>query len=172
MLYTFCPMSVGLKMDIQYKCNLADYVEAQNVHVRRSVSYYIMLLGGGLCLLAGGLLALVGPFSTSVPFLALAVLWLGVLFVYMPFKLKRDFRKHPNFSRDCSVQVSETGLNSQSDVSTGETKWAAFVRFRETRNLFMLYLGGRMFKVIPKRAFSGAQLEEFRALLRQKLPNK
>jgi hypothetical protein len=136
------------------------------------VSYYIILICGGFCLLLGSFLALVGPFSKGLPLLALAFFWLGFPFVYMPFKLKRDFKKHPNFSRDCSVQVNETGLHSQSDVSTGETKWAAFVKFRETRNLFMLYLGGRMFKVIPKRAFSAAQLEEFRELLRQKLPTK
>jgi hypothetical protein len=33
-------------------------------------------------------------------------------------------------------------------------------------------MGARLFEVIPKRALSGLQLDEFRELLRQKLPNK
>jgi hypothetical protein len=159
-------------MDIQYKCNLNDYIEAQKVALRRSVSYYIMLVAGGLCLLMGAVVAVAGPFSTALPLLLLAVFWLGYPFVYIPFKLRRDFRKHPNFARECQVHVDDDGLRSQSDVSSGETKWAAFVKFRETPNLFMLYLGGRMFKVIPKRAFSTSEVDEFRELLRRKLPTK
>jgi YcxB-like protein len=159
-------------MDVQYKCNLEDYKEAQKAQLKRSVSYHIMLVGGGLCLLFGALLAFTGPLSSSVPLLLLAVLWLGYPSLYLPFKLNRDFQEHPNFGRDCHLQVNDDELRSQSDVSTGETKWAAFVKFHETPNLFMLYLGGRMFKVIPKRAFSASQLEEFRELLCRKLPAK
>jgi len=159
-------------MDVQYKCNLDDYKEAQNTQLKRSVGYYVMLVSGGLCLACGAILAFAGPFSSAVPLLALAALWLGCPLIYMPFKLKRDFQKHPNFARECWVHVDDDGLRSQSDVSSGETKWAAFIKFRETSNLFMLFLGGRMFKVIPKRAFSAPQLEEFRELLRRKLPTK
>jgi hypothetical protein len=159
-------------MDIHYACNLQDYIEAQKVALRTTVSYYIMLVGGGLCLLVGAVVAVVGPFSSALPPLLLAAFWLGYPFVYIPFKLRRDFRKHPNFARECQVHVDDDGLRSQSDVSTGETKWEAFVKFRETPNLFMLYLGGRMSKVIPKRAFAASQVEEFRELLRRKLPTK
>jgi hypothetical protein len=157
-------------MNIRYKCGLDDYREAQNVALRKSASYYFVLSGGVLCLLLGIVhLALTGSISSSLPEFSLAVFSLAYPFVYPHFKLKRDFDKHPNFGRECLLDVDEDGLRSESDVSTGEAKWAAFVKFHETSNLFMLYLSGSTFKVIPKRAFSALQLEEFRELLHRRL---
>jgi hypothetical protein len=160
-------------MDIQYKCGLDDYREAQKVALKRSASYYFMLSGGALCLLLGIVhLALTGSLSSSLPAFSLAVFSLVYPFVYPHFRLKRDFDKQLNFGRECLLHVDEDGLRSESDVSTAETKWAAFAKFHETPNLFMLYLGSRTFKVIPKRAFSPLQLEEFRELLRRRLTAK
>jgi len=159
-------------MDVRYTCNLDDYREAQYAQLRRSASYYIMLVGGGLCLLFGAVLALTRTFASAAPILLLALFWLGWVLAYLPLKLKRDFHGHPNFAKDCHVHADDEGLRSESELSSGETKWAAFTKFRETSNLFMLYFGGRMFKVVPKRAFSPSELEQFRALLRRKLSTK
>jgi hypothetical protein len=159
-------------VDVQYQCDLKDYLEAQNVALKATAGYYIVSIGGILSLVLGVLASLLGLFGAAWPMLALAVFWLSCPIFYWPWKLRRDFKKHPNFSRQCSLHVDENGLRSESDVSSGETKWEAFVKFRETPNLFMMYFGGRMFKAIPKRAFSAPQLEEFRDLLRSKLPAK
>lgn len=159
-------------MDVQYQCGLNDYIEAQKVVLGRSSGYYIMLVGGGFCLILGVVVAFSMRLADGLPALALAVCWFGYLIIYLPVKLRRDFSKHPNFSRHCNLHVDDNGLRSSSDVSSGDTKWGAFVKFRETPNLFMLYLGERVFRVIPKRAFSTLQLEEFRGLLRTKLSMK
>jgi len=159
-------------MDVQYQCDLDDYVEAQNFVLKQSVSYYILFVGGGFSLVLGLAIAFWGRFANALPALFLGIFWLGYLILYRTAKIRHDFKRHPNVSRQCSLQVDDNGLRSASDVSTGETKWGAFVKYRETPNLFMVYFGGRMFRVIPKRAFSTLQLEEFRELLRRKLPAK
>ena len=70
------------------------------------------------------------------------------------------------------LDLKDEGLYGTSAIGEGTAKWSAFSKLRETPNLFMLYMGARMFRVIPKRAFSPSQLEEARALLRTKLPMK
>ena len=147
-------------------------MEAQNIALKAGASYYILSIGGTLSFVLGVVTAFWGRFAVALPALALGVFWLSYPTLYWPWKLRHDFKKHPNFSRQCTLQVDNDGLRSQNDMSSGETKWGAFVKFRETPNLFMVYFGGRLFKVIPKRAFSAAQLEEFRELLRSKLPSK
>jgi hypothetical protein len=159
-------------MDVQYQCNVNDYVEAQNAVLKASVGYYILFIGGGFSLVLGMIVAYWGRLATATPALALALFWLAYPIFYLPAKIRRDFKKHPNFSRPCNLHVDDDGLRSSSDISTSETKWGAFVKFRETPNVFMVYFGGNIFRVIPKRAFAASQLEEFRELLRRKLPAK
>jgi len=159
-------------MDVQYQCDVNDFVEAQNAVLKRSVGYYVLFIGGFFCLLLGIVIAYRGRFANALPLLVLALFWLGYAILYLPTKFRRGFKKHPNFSRPCSLHVDDDGLRTSNDVSTNESKWAAFVKFRETPNIFLIYFGANIFRVIPKRAFVGPQLEEFRELLRSKLPAK
>jgi hypothetical protein len=159
-------------VDIQYECTLSDYAEVQKSHFRKSIGYYVVVIGGALCLVAGVLLAALTQIYLAVPLLCLSAFWLGFAFLYLPFKVTRDFQKSPNFARKCFLRADDEGLRSESNVSQGQIKWSAFVRYSETPNLFILFLGPRMFQVIPKRAFLPEQSAEFRELLRRKLPAK
>jgi YcxB-like protein len=113
-------------------------------------------------------------FRQGVAAVTRAILFSGLLLVYrfvgFPLWLCRDFRRHPNFSRQQTLRVDEDGLYKRSEVGQSETKWFAYTRFRETQNLFVLYLGERQAEVVPKRALSNAQLDELRQLLRKKIP--
>ncbi len=89
-------------------------------------------------------------------------------YVHVPL-IRRDFRKHPNFSVPQVLKVNDDGLYCVSDIAEGSAKWSAFTKFQETRNLFMLQMGARMFRVIPKRALSTPEIDELRELLRRRL---
>ncbi len=159
-------------MDVQYQCSLKDYVEAQNAVLKASAGYYILVLGGGVSLAFGLFLEYRSGFARAIPALFLALFWLGYPTILLPAKFKREFKKNPNFPRACLLHVDDDSLRTSSDVSTSETKWVAFTKFRETPNVFLIYFGRNIFRVIPKRAFAAPQLEEFRELLRRKLPAK
>lgn len=92
--------------------------------------------------------------------------------VYRPLWFRRDFRKRPNFGHAQTLRADGDGLQYASDLGQSEVKWNAFAKFRETPNLFMLYSGARMFQVVPKRAFEGTQLEEFRTVIQDNLAKK
>jgi hypothetical protein len=138
---------------------LADYTKAQLAHVRRSVGYYFLLILGCSAVLFGSYQAYAVDFWQGFIVQLVGLFWLS----FIPTRrlwLRRDFRKHPNFSTPQLLTLKEEGLYGTSAVGEGTAKWAAFTKLRETPHLFMLYMGARMFRVIPKRAFSSSQLEE------------
>jgi hypothetical protein len=164
-------------MEVQYACTLADYVEVLTTARSRTLKQKIFGAVIALALLTLGVAAMVGlGFRQGVATLIVVVLlpgfWLIRRYVGFPFWVKRDFAKHPNFSRERTLRVDESSLTWSSEVDRSETKWQAFSRFQETENLFVLYLGERLAEAVPKRALAGAQLDEFRQLLLRKLPQQ
>jgi YcxB-like protein len=158
-------------VEIRYQCSQADYLESQLAHVKRTVGYYVLLVLGVLSVLIGSYVAYARDFFGGLILQIVGIFWLS----FIPIRrmwLKRDFRKHPNFAAPQVVVLGEEGLRASCEIGEGTSKWAAYTKFRETPNLFMLYMGARLFRVIPKRAFSPPQLEEARALFCSKLPQK
>lgn len=159
-----------MSVETQFQCNLVDYREALHVRLKRTFGYYILLVLGSLSVLLGAFFAYRVDFAEGLIMLAVGSFWLGWPLVIRPLWVRRDFRKHPNFSVAQVLKVSDEGLYCTSDIGEGTAKWSAFTKFQETRNLFMLQMGARMFRVIPKRALSTAEIDELRELLRRKLP--
>jgi len=108
--------------------------------------------------------------------LAVFVLLTG-LFSLSPFALRvfqklwieRDFQKHPGFAVKLHMSVDGEQLRTESELDRRETKWTAFTKYRETKNLFILYDGARGLRVVPKCALTSQQLQEFRELLASKI---
>src|ERR1700722_14152964 len=94
-------------MDVQYQCDLDDYVEAQNFVLKQSVSYYILFVGGGFSLVLGLSMAFWGPFANALPALFLGIFWLGYLILYRTAKIRHDFKSHPNFSSQFTHEVQK-----------------------------------------------------------------
>ena len=69
-----------------------------------------------------------------------------------------------------TLQYDENGLISDGPIGYREIKWSQLDRFRETTNLFLLYLTRDAAAIVPKRAFRDPQsLDEFRKVLASKL---
>jgi hypothetical protein len=168
-------MNLEYQMEVQYQCNMADYKEALVTHRRKPLKRKILetLLAWALIIFGTfvfvSLGARQGAASLAV-IITLFFLWIGYRLVVLPLWIGRDFRRHPNFVREQLLRIDEEGLHSKSEIGQSEKKWLAYTEHRETQNLFILHLGARLFEVIPKRAFSSTQLDEFRKLLRTKLP--
>ena len=65
----------------------------------------------------------------------------------------------------------EEGVDVRDATGEGKLDWKAWMKFRETRQFFLLYPAARLVMLIPKRAFTGQeQIAEFRELLKRKLP--
>jgi hypothetical protein len=162
----------GASVEVQYQCNFADYREALQFVLKRTVGYYVLIVLGIVSVLVGSFVAYKIHFGPGLLMQLVGVFWLLWPAVVQPLWVRRDYRKHPNFSVPQVVNINEEGIQTVSDIAEGSAKWSAFTRFRETKNLFMIHMGSRIFRAIPKRALSASQIEELRQLLRSKLPSK
>jgi len=164
LLYVKSFKTTGEFLEISYQYNVNDYFEAQLSTNRGSFGYYLILAMGILCLLYE-ILILIGPRKEiwiSVLFLAA---WWCIAVLSYPWKLKKDFRKNPNLLQMYTTSIDSERIETRSELSQSTRKWITYIKFKETRNLFLLYLDTRVFEIIPKRAFSAPQLEEFRKYL-------
>jgi hypothetical protein len=162
-------------MEVRYHCSLADYKEAISTHRSKSLQLRVFTAVFLCALITFG--AFVGTAlgfrqgaATVSVVMLLTLLWLIYAFVVFPWWVNRDFRRHPNFPREQFLRIDGEALHKKSEIGNSETRWPAYTNWRETQNLFVLYLGHRLFEVIPKRALSKDQLQELRRLLHEKLP--
>jgi hypothetical protein len=160
-------------MEIRYQRNFNDYQEAfaaqQTKPLGRKMAFalfwcVIYVLGSAALVSLG----MKQAYAMMTVIVCTLISGLG-FYVIRPYWLRRDFNRHPNFARPVQMQIDDAGLESESEVWVGRAKWGAYVKYSETENLFLLYLGARLVEAIPKRAFSGEQMEEFRRLVRTKL---
>ena len=158
-------------MEVRYQCNLNDYLEAQRAHASWITRYLFIILGLVFIMLGAFRVFLEGvPAGASS--LGIGIFWLAWGLFFRPIWLRRDFRKNPNFARENTLLVKPDGLETTTEIAKNDTKWATYTKFKESPNLFLLYFSARIFRVVPKRAFSGPELEQFRELLRENLTSK
>lgn len=75
--------------------------------------------------------------------------------------------------RPRKLNISEAGILSDGPQGHIETPWSRYVRFRETKRLFMLYLSNDVKGIVPKRVFQDpAQMNSFRAFVSARVPMK
>jgi hypothetical protein len=96
---------------------------------------------------------------------------MGVLFISLPLlQAWLAWRSNPSLKDAICCWADEEGFGMQTTNSDTTIKWPALIKFRETRNLFLVYPSKRMFYLIPKRAFTDeSQVKEFRELLDRKI---
>lgn len=165
-------MSEPLLVETTYQCTLDDYKEAMHSHVRSPLGSDVVAICGLVLIVFGVGVVLIHGFSAPV----VALISGGVL-ATMPVALRRlwavwikkDFYKHPGFSETVHVWADGEGIRMESDLGRRETKWPAFTRYSETDNLFILYEGARLIRVLPKRAFVTEHVSAFRELLASKV---
>jgi hypothetical protein len=169
-------------MKISYRISREDYVDAQKLHRAKSPRAFVraLVLAGkvltGIGLLTILVLAAVGRdprvWSNLAPLVFLLAAWAFVMLLWVPFNWRRSYAKDPRLQQEIAADISEDGIHLESPVFDSKVKWGIFVRFLESDRVFVLYQTNRMFNLFPKAAFAPGEAEEFRNLLRRKLPDK
>jgi hypothetical protein len=109
--------------------------------------------------------------ETNSLFSYLTPLLIGVLFISLPLlQAWLVWRSNPSVRGAITCWADEEGFYQQTMNSDLTVKWPALIKFKETRNLFLVYPSKQMCYLIPKRAFTNeGQVKEFRELLHQKI---
>lgn len=152
-------------MRVSYKLTQRDVLEARAKQGGLGTKVLPIF---GLLLFGGSLVSLMHDPKQFPNYVGGIVMGLGLTFfqrLLVWFSFARDKRLHDAFE----AVISDSGIEvSRSNVAS-KYGWNAFVRYLETKNLFLVYQGPQVFSVFPKRAFTTEEVDAFRSLLNQRL---
>jgi hypothetical protein len=164
-------------MKIMYRISEQDFMEARDLFIAnekpwyRKASRFLLPWIAGLVLLMQVIYLVVVPHrDTGLTVLGFLV---GFYFLYCGFGLRRYFRrlyrKDQRFKHDFTAEISDQGIQITTPFSEGLLKWNGFIRFLESKDIFMIFMAQWNFVILPKRSFGPGEADEFRALLRRNI---
>lgn len=147
-----------------------DYMKAQWLHLKPRrpllyVGYGLLFLIGIAAALAVGSSASVGDTTPAIGFFAVLGLFV-ILVLWQWLAYRRAYRSQRTLSGTQRLLFSESGIRGAFAYGAGETEWGAFIKWRESRDLFIIYQASNLMHIIPKRWFAGEQaVTDLRILL-------
>ncbi len=162
-------------MKIVYRVTEQDFVDARNLFVANERPWYPKLSRhllpwiGAFALVAQLIYLIVEP-HRDIGLVVIGFV-IGLYLLYCGFALGRYFRrayqKDHRFKHEFTAEISHDGIHIVTPFSDGLLKWNGFVRFLESKDIFMVFIAPWNFLVFPKRAFAQAEIAEFRSLLQE-----
>jgi hypothetical protein len=166
-------------MNVSYQLIATDFVAAQRLEQKKGKSRLFWYGAKALALiLVFGTLAVVAlrndplVWQSLRPAFILGLVWGTAIWVLLPLGWRRAFNADRRMQQQVQVGVSDEGLHFLTPNSDANVKWGLFVRYLESDTAFVLYQSSRIMNLIPKRAFGAGEGDQFRELLRQKLPGR
>ena len=158
-------------MELKGTLTEGDLAAAHWLHVRPRPAYAVI----GVAILAGAIWAL--WFSFSSPrlqgngwLLAGSLAAMAGFAIWMRLKVGRTYRQHRAMHREIRLEPVETGLVGETETGRGTTPWGDFLKWKEGKGLFLLYVSDEMFHIVPKRFVqSESDVSLFRDMLAAKV---
>ena len=101
--------------------------------------------------------------------LSLILMWIAA--TWMLRNIPRVvWNANPYLGLPLNVRASDSTVRFEREDRCSDYHWRAFINFRETAQIFMLYLSESTYEIIPKRGFaSHADLQTFADFLKSTL---
>ena len=163
-------------MKITGQLTWQDYLQAQYLHAR--------LVWWGQLIVVLAILAFIGGYtSTMIPDIAAQgwgvlgyYLWLPLVivvalllyyFVALPRRVRRLYQQHTEMQSPFEHEITESGLASSNEFAHADRPWGHFRKWKQDKNILLLYVSDIQFVLIPKRFCTAEQLEALRGHLAQ-----
>src|SRR5262249_54125560 len=151
-------------MRISYKLSERDVLEARVQHGGLWVKALRLI---GVLILAASLVSLMHDPKQFPSVVGGIVVGLFLTF-FLKLQVWLSFRPDNRLQDQFEAIISDSGIDVSSSKAATKYDWSAFVRYAETKNLFVVYQAPQAFNVFPKRAFVAQELDAFRSLLDQR----
>jgi hypothetical protein len=162
-------------MKIAYKLTADEFLEGQRVFNRDLASGFlrfnyrfatpvgVLLTADGVVLVALRLQVIIGLFLT-----VWGIWMIANRTIFWPRRMRKEYVQYPDMDR--SMEFGNEVVAAETNYGNSKFLWGRLTRFVETEKLFVLFAPPRFLYTVPKRAFSAAELEDFRHLIQQKIP--
>ena len=165
-------------MEFSSRIEPDDYVRAQFLHIRpRPLYKWLGLILGFLLIftLAASFYVAVTRHDYS-PSLLFMPACLGYLlfyfFVLLPRRTKKIYRQQKLLQQPLLIRISDEQFYSKNEYGESSLPWNTFLKWKEGKDLFLVYQTDRLFHMLPKRFFPSAEAtDELREILRKHLGN-
>lgn len=159
---------------ITFRVTPEDYLSAHRLHLGRKPWVYLL---AAAAIAAGIVLLVLNRGSGAIFPYGLIGAGAGSLIGHwvdhryrIPKKVARLYRQYKGLDHPISISWDAEALEGRSEQGRGRTPWRDFAKVRENEQVLLLYVTDQLWHIYPKRAFSGAQLDEFRRHATQKEP--
>ncbi len=99
-----------------------------------------------------------------VPVAAITVLF------WVPYKCRRAYEQRKDLHRECTFTPSDEGLSFKSVDVEGKKAWSDYLKWKEGKSVFLLYMSDNLYQLVPKRFFAtGADIDAFRDTLSRRV---
>jgi len=157
-------------MQVRYEITPSDHLEMLKVKVGVSAK-----LPNVLFEIAGVCSGIFASYFFGGGWIVVTVLFAALLVtqLFLPQIVHgRIYHRNPSLFEMRTVTFTDEGYRSERANSTIEGKWSSFVKFKETKNLFLTYQSKDVVGIVPKRAFPSPEaVAQFRNLLASNIPS-
>jgi len=165
-------------MELKGRIAVEDLMTAQWVHVRPRRSFAVV----GILLLGLGVFIWADSFSGRRQWLTNPTNWIlpGVFaylafmaFIWIPRKIRLSYNQRKDFRHEISMVVTNAGVASHTEQGNGMRPWSDYLKWKEGKSIFLLYLSDQMFQMVPKRFFATHEdIDAFRSIVRHSIADK
>lgn len=165
-------------MELKGRVVVSDLLAAQWVHVRPRRSLAV----AGVLLLGLTIFVMVASFVGHRQSLTDPTAWIlpGILaylaftaFVWVPRKVRRSFSQRKDLQHEISMMATSAGIEARTEQGYGVKPWSDYLKWKEGKSVFLLYLSDHLFQIVPKHFFSArGDIDAFRDLIRQSIGPK
>jgi hypothetical protein len=133
-----------------------EHGSAQRLHIRpRTIFKYLFFI---ITLL--WLVACISSFNRNGFYDTIFLILLGVgiyffvaYFIGLPLRSRRNFRKHKMLQQEQTFTFHDEGVDAKSSNGTGTINWSDFFKWKDGKDMILLYPAPNLFYPIPKRIF-------------------
>ncbi len=162
-------------MNITGQLTWQDYLQAQFLHARRVWWGQLLVVIAVLSLIGGYASAMVPDIAAQGRGVIGYYLWLPILivaailfyyYVQLPRRIRRIYEQQREMSSPFDHAITASGLATSNQYGHLDRPWEDFRKWKENKDLLLLYLSDVQFVLIPKRFCTAEQLEALRTYLR------
>lgn len=103
-------------------------------------------------------------FALASPFIVMACS-AAVIFLFGNRLARKALDQQKTLRTPYRVSWTDLGISVESEYGDTRMPWGEFRKLREDRHLILLYESDRLYRLIPKRCFTPAQLADFQACM-------
>lgn len=163
-------------MELTYTLSQKDFYDSLVAHRERStvLKWSIRLLFTCTLLLpVFGLVVVIidrqARLLSVAPLFGLVAFWAIFIWGAPWWSSRVQFQQQPAVQGSKTMTLDGSGIHWQWRGGQADVEWTNFIRFLESKTVFLLYTSPVCFNIVPKRALTPGETDSFRRLLQEKL---